>query len=54
MIYKYQILREDGTFIIGDVVNFKEIDVKIISIVKIDTDDMIIYFQGIPIKELDE
>jgi hypothetical protein len=53
-IYKSQIMRWDRNISIGDIRKVDGEWVKIISIVKIDTDEMILYFHGIPLEEINE
>jgi hypothetical protein len=61
LLYKYQIKRFDSNISIGDDVfpidntdNPSGIPVKIVSIIKIDTDEMILYFLGVTVTSLDE
>lgn len=53
-LYKYQILRRDNIFSVGDSVSVDGEDLKIMSIIKIDTDRMVIYFYGVALEEIDE
>lgn len=53
-MYKYTILRSDTNISIGDVLNTEDGEVKVITIIKIDTDKMTIYFYGVQLPEIDE
>lgn len=56
-LYKYVIKRMDSSISVGDELRVdgeSSGSVKVLSIVKIDTDEMVLYFYGVLLSDIDE